>query len=90
MNQPKKAGAIAVPKECSQNWARLQALSAIAGEVRTRAKVQQMNIRPGQSEASVETIMICVKKKKEKEKKKKRKKGKTKGRKGNKKRFAYS
>lgn len=69
MNQPKKAGAIAVPKECSQNWARLQALSAIAGEVRTRAKVQQMNIRPGQSEASVETIMICVKKEKGKKKK---------------------
>jgi hypothetical protein len=62
-----------VPKECSQNWARLQALSAIAGEVRTRAKVQQMNIRPGQSEASVETIMICVKKEKKKKRKRKRK-----------------
>jgi hypothetical protein len=51
----------------------LQALSAIAAEERTRAKVQQMNIRPGQSEASVETIMICVKKRKRKEKKRKEK-----------------
>ena len=44
-------------------------LSAIAAEERTRAKVQQMNIRPGQSEASVETIMICVKIKEKKRKK---------------------
>ena len=45
------------------------ALVAIAAEVRTRAKVQQMNIRPGQSAVSVETIMICVKKKKERKEK---------------------
>jgi len=37
-----------------------------------------MNIRPGQSEASVETIMICVKKEKKKGKKKKKKKPKEK------------
>ena len=37
-----------------------------------------MNIRPGQSEASVETIMICVKRKEKKKKKKKKKKRKEK------------
>ena len=52
----------------------MQEFSAIAAEVRMRAKVQQMNIRPGQSEAPVETIMICVKKGKRKEKEKTRKK----------------
>ena len=40
--------------------------------MQTRAKVQQMNIRPGQRAVSIETIMICVKKTKKRKKRKRK------------------
>ena len=69
MNQPKSGWCSSGAKEMfAKTEADCRHLSAIAAEERTRAKVQQMNIRPGQSEESVETIMICVEKRKGKEK----------------------